>query len=96
MRFLTAAGAFCAVAVWFCSCEESDDDSYCASDSGFYRYGLGGAVGLAGTAFHAGVFVDDAGFFRNFHLEDGVRADYRTHLTAEAFFAVKLKCNNVF
>ena len=93
---LSAACVLCAVTVRFCSGQEAYYDAGCAADAGFYRYCLNRAVALACSAFHAGVAVCDVSFFRIVHLKDSMWAHYRTHLTADALFAVKLKRYNIF
>ena len=93
---LSAACVLCAVTVWFGPCQKAYDDTGCTADAGLYRYRFDGAIALASTAFHTRIAIDNTSFFRIIHLKNSMWAHYRTHLTADALFAVKLKRYNIF
>jgi len=84
---LAAAGAG-VTAGWFCPGQYSLNNSGCTTDTGFYFNGVSRAVLGAGAAFHAGVPVQDDGFFFP-HPENRVRTNNRTHPTSRAFIGVQ-------
>jgi len=91
---LTARVSVLAIAGGFATAKETPQEADGATDTGIDPDRFGGAVTLAGSAFHAPVAVNDTRL-AVFHPKNLVRADGSAHPAADTLGGIELKCHNI-